>query len=172
MFSVNVLEEMAGTKPELVHREPACQGLGHRALYEGTSLFQCCASKHSTREKIRHKGNGYGHEFAPQRHTQLHLKLLQRAVAQLKSLGTTQEWRPSAVLVAWWRVYGRNLALARLLAKPSSGPGTCWWTDCPNVESRNDLRPGCCKGGCTSTSIMVCTRFRAPSVLGPGHSQH
>ena len=45
---------------------------------------------------------------------------------------------------------------ARKVGQPSSSPGSCRWTDCPNIESRNDLSPGCCKGGCTSTSITVC----------------
>lgn len=47
MFSINFLKEIAGAKPELdvVHRVPACQGLGHRALYKSAALFQFCVPK-------------------------------------------------------------------------------------------------------------------------------
>jgi len=45
---------------------------------------------------------------------------------------------------------------ASKVVQPSSGPGSCRWTDCPDTESRNDLSPGCCGGGCISISITVC----------------
>lgn len=150
MFSINFLKEIAGTKPELdvVHRG---QGLGHRALYESAALFQFCVPKCGAREKGPRMGSGCRHDCSSETH-KITVEAIEKSCSPAQQPGNRREtketFRTSAGLMVWWSVWQE--------AGASSGSGSCQWADCPDIESRNDLSPGCCKGGCTSTGITVC----------------